>query len=218
MVRTVLTELNPEKALIFRITHRDNLPWALDNGLHCRRSGQRDPNFVDIGNPDLIERRNHHRLSPAPGGVLSDYIPFYFTPLSMMAFNIHTGHNGIRKRDGSEIVILVSSLRRLKKDGVPFLFSDRHASTFGAQYTSDLNHLDDWIDWEILQRRDFSRNNEDIGKTDRYQAEALVHRHLPAESWAGIACYDNREKARCERMVQERGLGLKVITKRGWYF
>ncbi|MBN8748353.1 Uncharacterised protein [Xylophilus ampelinus] len=26
-------ELNPEKALIFRIIHRDNLPWVLDQCL-----------------------------------------------------------------------------------------------------------------------------------------------------------------------------------------
>lgn len=149
---------------------------------------------------------------------MSDYIPFYFTPLSMMAFNIYTGHNGVRKRDGSELVILVSSLHGLKKDGVRFLFSDRHASTVGAQVTSDLDCLPRWIDWEILQRRDFSRDNDDIGKTDRYQAEALVYRHLPVKSWAGIACYNHEEKARIEKMVLERGLELKIIAKRGWYF
>jgi hypothetical protein len=27
--------LNPAKALIWRIVHRDNLPWILDHGLHC---------------------------------------------------------------------------------------------------------------------------------------------------------------------------------------
>lgn len=27
-------DLNPEKALIFRIIHRDNLPWVMDNGLY----------------------------------------------------------------------------------------------------------------------------------------------------------------------------------------
>lgn len=27
--------LNPEKALVWRIAHRDNRPWVLDNGLHC---------------------------------------------------------------------------------------------------------------------------------------------------------------------------------------
>ena len=26
--------LNPEKALIWRIVHRDNLPWILDKGVH----------------------------------------------------------------------------------------------------------------------------------------------------------------------------------------
>lgn len=26
--------LNPEKALIWRIVHRDNLPWILEHGLH----------------------------------------------------------------------------------------------------------------------------------------------------------------------------------------
>ena len=46
-------ELNPEKALIFRIIHRDNLPWVLDNGLHCGNSAIRAPNWVSIGNPEL---------------------------------------------------------------------------------------------------------------------------------------------------------------------
>ena len=30
--------LNPQKALIWRIVHRDNIPWILDNGLHCGNS------------------------------------------------------------------------------------------------------------------------------------------------------------------------------------
>ena len=35
--------LNPEKALIWRIVHRDNLPWILDNGVHCKSSAVQDP-------------------------------------------------------------------------------------------------------------------------------------------------------------------------------
>ena len=37
--------VNSEKALIFRIVHRDNLPWIVENGLHCRKSTTVDPNF-----------------------------------------------------------------------------------------------------------------------------------------------------------------------------
>jgi hypothetical protein len=53
----VSKDLNPEKALIFRITHRNNIPWILDRGLHCPSSKTLDPNYVNIGNTDLIARR-----------------------------------------------------------------------------------------------------------------------------------------------------------------
>ena len=52
-----MSSLSPEKALIFRITHIANVPWILANGLHCRSSAAQDPDFVEIGNPDLIDKR-----------------------------------------------------------------------------------------------------------------------------------------------------------------
>lgn len=42
--------LNPEKALIFRITHRDKVPWLLENGIHAKNRTLADPNFRSIGN------------------------------------------------------------------------------------------------------------------------------------------------------------------------
>src|SRR3954470_12772585 len=90
--------LSPEKALVFRITHIANVPWILANGLHCRSSAMQDPNFVEIGNPDLIGKREHWAVPVPPGGRLSDYVPFYFTPYSPMLYNIKTGWNGIPKR------------------------------------------------------------------------------------------------------------------------
>jgi hypothetical protein len=76
--------LNPEKALIWRITHRKNLPWILANGLHAGNSGPRLRDWVSIGNEDLIGRRAHRKVPVPPGGVLNDYVPFYFTPFSPM--------------------------------------------------------------------------------------------------------------------------------------
>lgn len=122
-----MSSLNPTKALIFRITHIDNVDWILDHGLRCRNSEQRDPNHLDIGNPELIEKRSHRVVPIEPGGTLSDYIPFYFTGYSPMLLNIKTGYNGIRKRPMEEIVFLVSSLPRLEEIGQQYLFTDRHA-------------------------------------------------------------------------------------------
>jgi len=51
-----------------------------------------DPNYRNIGNPDLIDKRSRRVVPIPPGGTLSDYVPFYFTPFSMMMYNIKTGY------------------------------------------------------------------------------------------------------------------------------
>ena len=209
--------LNPGKALIFRVTHIDNVPWILRNGLHCKNSNVRDPNFVGIGNPELIERRAGRRVPVLPGGTLSDYVPFYFTPFSMMMYNIRTGYGGIRQFPNSEIVIMVSSLRDLAERGVVAVFSDRHAYLQTAQFFRSLEDLDK-IDWGILQRRDFKKDVDDPEKTARYQAEALVHRHLPVDHLAGIVCWSQKEQRILERQREESGLALKVLARPNWYF
>ncbi|WP_371329131.1 DarT ssDNA thymidine ADP-ribosyltransferase family protein [Collimonas sp. OK607] len=41
------------------------------------------------------------------------------------------------------------------------------------------------IDWPLLQRRDFKRDADDPRKMERYQAEALLYRHLPIQGVLG---------------------------------
>ena len=119
----IYTNLNPEKALIWRIVHRDNLPWILDNGLQPTQASA----YVAIGNTDLISRRTHREVPIEPGGTLADYVPFYFTPFSPMMYNIYTGRGEVPKRSNEEICILVSSLLRVNVMGLRFVFTDRHA-------------------------------------------------------------------------------------------
>jgi ssDNA thymidine ADP-ribosyltransferase, DarT len=207
--------LKPERALIFRITHRDNIKWMLDNGLHCRHSPDFDPNFINIGNADLIDKRNHHPVKHEMGGTLGDYVPFYFTPFSPMLLNIKTGR-GVPKRSMDEIVILATSLPRLQELEVPFIFTDRHAYLAAAQASSDLDDLD-WIDWEMLRARDFKRDPENPLKFERYQAEALIHRHLPMDALLGVFCYNQDVGDRITRRVEKRGIDLKVVVRPGWY-
>lgn len=210
-------DLNPEKALIFRITHVNNVRWILSNGLHCRRSGILDPNFVSIGNKEPIEKRQHRVVGIPPGGTLSDYIPFYITPLSPMLLNIKTGWGGITKRSNTEIVILVSSLRKLASEGRRFVFTDRHAYLQAAQFSSNLEHLT-WIDWANLQARNFKRDSDDVDRFERYQAEALVHQHMPADSLLGIVCYYAATKRGLDALVAESNMQLRIVVKPSWYF
>lgn len=211
------TKLNPENAFIWRIVHRDNLAWIFSNGLFSRNSPNFDPNFVSIGNADLIDRRSSRVVPIEPYGTLSDYVPFYFTPFSPMMYNIYTGRSGVVQRRRDEICILVSSLHKVHELGVPFVFTDRHAYTSLANYSSDITDLS-FIDWPLLRSRNFKRNPEDPEQIERYQAEALVYQHLPVSGLLGVICYTDEVKTMLETNAKNVGINMDIRVLPNWYF
>ncbi|MGH6925840.1 MAG: type II toxin-antitoxin system toxin DNA ADP-ribosyl transferase DarT [Propylenella sp.] len=206
--------LNPRKALIFRIVHKDNVGRILSEGCLSRTAAKVNPGYVEIGNQELIQKRMGRVVPCGPGGTLSDYVPFYFTPYSPMLYNIKTGW-GVPQRPVSEILILVSSLHFLKEQGIPFVFSDRHAYLKTAQFSDNLADLQSWIIWPALQQRDFRKDDAD--KFEKYQAEALVHNRMPMGALFGIVCYNDSVRAAVQAEADQRGVGVKIVAKPKWY-
>ncbi len=215
--KTTMAKLSPETAHIFRITHVKNVPWILDHGIHCMTSNVVDPAFVPIGMPELIVKRATRTVPIGLGGSLADYVPFYFTPWSVMMYNIRTGHNGVIKWGNAEIAILVSSMHKLQQVGARFAFTNAHAYMQEADYFEDLADLNK-VDWPLLRSRNFQRDPDDPGKLGRYQAEALVHRCVPVDALLGIACYDSTLQAVLAEEVEQRRLAIDVKMIPGWYF
>lgn len=206
-----------EKTWIYRITHYRNLPWILDHGLHCRNSSKQDPNFINIGNAELIDKRANRPVPIAPGGHLNDYVPFYFCKHSVMLYNIHTGRvEGVDVRQ-QQVIYLVSNLERLEKHDLPFLFTNRHAYVASAKYYADRAKLEK-LDWPLIHGRDFKRDPDDLDKLERRAAECLVHRRLPLKALVGIACCDQRRLDYAAKEVEKRGLALSAKIRRDWYF
>lgn len=212
-----MSALNPEKALIFRIAHVDCVPWILQHGLHCRTSAQQDPHYINIGSKELIDKRARKVVPIPPGGTLSDYVPFYFTPFSIMMYNIHTGYGGITRRENQDIVIFVSSLHRVKELGLPFVFTNQHAYAADTDYFGDLAELPR-VDWKLLQSRNFKTDDADPGKQLRYQAEALIHRQVPLEALLGMGCSSDHARQKLESLIAGSGRKINVQITPTWYF
>ena len=97
------------------------------------------------------------------------------------------------------------------------MFADRHAVIHWARFSTsldDLSHLA-WTHW---QQRDFRHDPNDPEKTERYQAEALVHRHLPTEQIDAIVCATMDAKARVTKMVRNCGSQIEVVSRKLWFF
>jgi len=209
--------LQPEKAFIFRIVHVENVPWILEHGLHCRNSPDQDLNYVNIGSADLIDKRSRRVVPVPPGGTLSDYVPFYFTPFSIMMYNIKTGYGNITRRENRDIVMFVSSVPKLEALGLKYVFTNQHAYHVDTDFYDSPSDLDK-IDWALLQSRNFKTNDADPGRQLRYQAEALIHGHVPLEALLGMGCHNDQVKARLEAQIAAQGKNLSVKTTPSWYF
>jgi hypothetical protein len=87
-------------AKVFRITHRDNLPLLLKHGICARNHKDFGDDYINIGSIDVISKREAKSIdiNGIDYGTLHDYVPFYFTPLSPMLYNILTGFNNIPKK------------------------------------------------------------------------------------------------------------------------
>lgn len=206
-------DLNPDKALMFRIVHLSNISLVLQNGCICDALGK-GANYRQIGNPDLIQKRRNHPVKCPPGGVLSDYVPFYFTPFSPMLYNIKTGYNGVTKQAMDDIAILVTSIHTVAARKIPFVFTDRHAYLAIAQFFNKVADLGQ-IAWAALQAKNFTKS--DIDRFDKYQAEALVYNHLPIDALHGIFCHSESARKAVQIEADKIGTNVKITTQPQWY-
>lgn len=153
----------------------------------------------------------------APCQSVSDYVPFYFAPHSMMLFQIHTNQVKGCTASQKDIVFLVSSLQILKQQRVPFLFTDGHALMENTRYceaSTDLSALD----WGTIKSKDFRKRMDDFDRSRRYQAECLVHRKVPLGAILGIACFDSNCLKVLEEIIKCSSESIQVKVKRSWYF
>ncbi|MGX9979631.1 type II toxin-antitoxin system toxin DNA ADP-ribosyl transferase DarT [Methylobacterium fujisawaense] len=209
--------LNQEKGYIFRIVHRENLPIVLAGGLIAKNAAGSDPSYVNIGNLDLIGRRGSRAVPVRPGGVLNDYVPFYFTPYSPMAYNIKTGWGGIVRRNNEDILIFVSTVHHAIDCGLKTIFTDRHAYLAAARFFRDADSLNQ-IDWDLLRSKNFKKDAQNPERVERYQAEALIHDRVPLTGLRGIAVFNEQVREAVQKDVDKSGTPLLVRTMPSWYF
>jgi hypothetical protein len=202
--------VNAHGKFCYRIYHIQNLPHVVQAGLCTKHHPDANPLFVSIGNTEIIDTRDSTAVRIPEFGNIGDYVPFYFTPRSIMLFNIITGYRAplVPKLPKSDIIIIQAEVEKLSHTG-RFFFTDGQANVLGlSHHYSDLADLDK-IDWESIQRSDFTKNG-DPDRPRRYQAEFLVHHHVPLAALESIIVYDASTAAKVTEMLNKAGSNLKV--------
>lgn len=202
---------------IYRLTHYSNLEFALLNGLYCTNSENCDPNYSNIGHRNLINRRGSRIVPIPPGGVLNDYIPFYFAPRSPMLYSIHTGF--VQGFDGSqrEIIYCVSSVQSIRNSKIPFVFTDGHAYEWISNFYNKERDLE-YIDWSIMSERYWHNTPEDNDRKRRRMAEFLVYQFVPITCILGIVVFDDRMEKTVNKIQHKCNTNIKTSINPDWYY
>ncbi|MDX1990574.1 MAG: DUF4433 domain-containing protein [Candidatus Obscuribacter sp.] len=203
---------------VFHFTDIENVPRIIETGgLLSRTRIQSDKvSFEDIAYEDIQGSRATFNVPCGPKGILHDYVPFYFAPLSPMLSAIHNGRVPQYTRGQKSIVYLVSSAEAIARNR-NFVFTDGHGIMRFTAYFNDLSDLNK-IDWDIMVAKYWANTLEDGDRKRRRQAEFLVHRDFPWELIDSIGVLNSEIKKCVLEKIKSCAHQPQVKVMEDWYF
>jgi hypothetical protein len=210
--------INKNRRFCYRITHINNLPLLLQNGIVNKHHPNANGDYVEIGNPEIIDVRSTSPVKIQGYGMIGDYVPFYFTPKSIMLYNIITGywHPLVPRRNRSEILVircLIDDMINLPR----WFFTDGQGNDMASGHYNDLEELDA-IDWHCIQNSDFTKSDGDFDRPRRYQAEFLVHHEVPIDSIESLNVYNQQAADVVNDILNENNINLAVNIQPQYFF
>jgi hypothetical protein len=205
---------------LYHITPVSNLATILQAGklLAKTRLQTGGANYTSIAYEHIQERRFYKTVPCGPGGVLHDYVPFYFAPRSPMLGAIHTGYVTGYSDGQRSILHLVTTAEAIAAATLGFVFSDGHAVMGYTSFYDDLQELDTAIDWDIMAAKYWRDTLEDGDRKRRRQAEFLVHQEVPWSLIRGIWVMDAAIADEVNQILRQFGQTMTARLRPHWYY
>lgn len=199
---------------IYHFTHISNLSSLISSGGIICKSGvdSSSISYKSSAYDTVQEHREIFQVPVEPGGVIHDYVPFYFNSLSPMLFAIHRGNlPGIDMR---EVVFFKTTAQQVENAGKLFVFTDGHGIMALTDYYNDLGELNE-VPWNVVMAKYW---NDFTDGSRLRQSEFLVHSKLDWALIETIGVYNQTMKVHVEGLIQHLAHKPSVEIKLGWYF
>lgn len=159
----------------YHFTHIANISSIVEQGglLSTNLKELYGIKHYNIANTNIQKRRGKMVVPTGPGGVVHDYVPFYFASTNPMLL-------GLLNRkvvDQPYICFIAISIERLLEDSV--VFTDASANTaVPPSFYSDPDDLDE-LNWALIDSRRWGQDSED--EMHIRMAEVLVYQKAPLD-------------------------------------
>lgn len=205
---------------LYHITPISNLATIVQTGtlLAKNRLQTSEATYTSIAYEHIQDRRYSKTVPCGPGGVLHDYVPFYFAPRSPMLGAIHIGNVPGYTSDQRSILHLVTTAEAIAEAGLGFAFSDGHAVMGYTSFYDDLNDINTAIDWDIMETKYWRDTQEDGDRKRRRQAEFLVYQAVPWPLIRGIGVMDEGIATEVNQILRQFGQTMTARLRPQWYY
>lgn len=190
----------------YHFTHIDNLPSIIEGGLLSTNEKQKNGiEHTDVANSSIQERRSKMEVTCGPGGVVHDYVPFYFAKRTPMLLNIVKSKNF----DQELVIFLAISIDKVTEQST--VFSEASANTVvPPQFHSKPKHLSK-LNWDVIDCSKWTYSDAN-DKHDK-MAEMLVHQKVGIDDISHIVVWHKGFKNHVKKTLGQYGLGrIKVVT------
>lgn len=208
-----------DRGYLVHLTSVDNLAsiWDAD-ALFAPSRIPGSTQVAELGSRRIKEMRADRRVPCSAGGVVADYVPFYFSARSPMLYFAHTG-NPLSPFVGTQadLVHLVSHVDMVVDSGCSFAIADRNATLVLAEFSDDRDDLDGLVDWTLQDQRYWHPTSSKPDRMERRMAEFLVHDSVPVAAIIELVAM-NDSAAESVRDILAGYDDIEIHVKRDWYY
>lgn len=197
---------------VFRQTYFQDLQIFLNDG-EIRAKNHTMPQLChQTSYQDIVDRRGTDQFSMPCGGVVNDYVPFYFSPFTAFTYTIHQGNVDLRGPDGAVLgkassdsrVFLVANVNKFADSGLRLCFTDYPLNSLSPMpnLESDLSKIETHVHWDTFDDEPVTCKIQEIGYNGvcRYFAD----RATPARD-------QNRKRKRMAEFLVKMAVPLGLL-------
>lgn len=194
-----------QRRFVYHFTHLGNLAGIVCNGLLApNEQVNRNLTHKTIALQNIQDRRASMVVTCGPGGVVHDYVPFYFCTCSSMLLNVIHAKNV----DQLFLVYLAIPISVVDRDDVVFTSASANTS-IPPEFFCDSTNLNR-LNWPCIDSRKWSWPNEQ--EKQARMAEVLIHRRVDIAMVDHIIVWNAGIKKDVEQIFSDAGVRPPTIA------
>ncbi len=238
--------LLPER-FIFRQVYCDDVPLFLSHGELRAKNHSGGQLCHQTSYEAIVNRRGERQFLMPCGGVVNDYVPFYFSPITSFTFTIFKGNVPLKSPTGTYLrkaceddrVFFIAKVRNFNQSGLQYCFSDSALNTVAPMpaLEVDLDKLDGHVHWALFDEAPLVAMVPEIGyegvckffasqaapatrqtRSPKRMAEFLVKDTVPLQFISCIVAKSGAVASKVRAMMSASKWDIPIYVNAGCYF